>query len=112
VSVSLIEPGGVATAMAAAQGPLVDQGRAELLGESADVYGSMYSGYKMMAEKALKYASSPRDVAEVAVRAVIGSRRPKDRYVVGADAKLMVLITKLMPLRWLDAMLVRMTSRR
>jgi NAD(P)-dependent dehydrogenase (short-subunit alcohol dehydrogenase family) len=112
VSVSLIEPGGVDTAMAAAQGPLVDQGRAELCGESADLYGPMYSGYKTMAEKALKYASSPRDVARVAVRVVIGSRRPKDRYVVGADAKLMLLIAKFVPVRWLDAILVKMTNQR
>jgi hypothetical protein len=107
----LIEPGGVATAMAAAQGRLVDQGRAELQGDSADLYEPMYSGYKAMAETALKYASSPRNVASIAVRAVIGRGRPRDRYVVGTDAKLMLLIAKIIPLRWLDAMLVQMTNR-
>jgi len=108
-TVSLIEPGGVATPMAAAQGRLVDQGRAELQGESADFYEPLYSGYKTMAVKALKYASNPRDVARIAVRAVIGPGRPRDRYIVGADAKVMSLIAKFAPVRWLDALLVRMT---
>jgi NAD(P)-dependent dehydrogenase (short-subunit alcohol dehydrogenase family) len=112
VTVSLIEPGGVATRMAAAQGPLVDQGRAELQGETADLYAPLYRGYKTMALRGLKYASNPRDVAQIAVRAVIGPGRPRDRYVVGTDARIMSLIAKSLPARWLDAFLVRMTIGR
>ncbi|MCB5944271.1 SDR family NAD(P)-dependent oxidoreductase [Acidocella sp. KAb 2-4] len=110
IAISLVEPGGVNTPMAAAQGPLVDQALAGMDAQTEATYGALYRGYRKMATGALKFASKPEDVARVAVRAAIGPGMPKLRYLVGKDAQLTVLLSRLLPTRWMDAMLARMTS--
>jgi NAD(P)-dependent dehydrogenase (short-subunit alcohol dehydrogenase family) len=49
-------------------------------------------------------AGNPVSVARVVARALT-TRRPRPRYVVGADARLGVLAAALLPARWLDALL-------
>ncbi|GLR65440.1 short-chain dehydrogenase [Acidocella aquatica] len=109
ITVSLIEPGGVNTPMAAAQPALVDQALAALSETDAAHYGPLLRGYKTLAAKALRFASRPGDVARVAVRAAIGPKRPKARYAAGMDAKLTVALGHWLPASWLDALLVKMT---
>ena len=109
VTVSLIEPGGVDTPMAAAQPVLVEQALAALSPADAANYAPLLRGYKTLAVKALRFASRPADVAKLAVRAAIGARRPKPRYVAGMDAKLTVAMGRWLPATWLDALLVKMT---
>lgn len=107
VSVSLIEPGGVDTPMAAAQGDLAERGLASLNGALREVYGPLYRGYRAMTAKALKYASPPTAVASLACDAALGDRHPKARYVAGLDAKLMLGLARWLPTRWMDALLIR-----
>jgi NAD(P)-dependent dehydrogenase (short-subunit alcohol dehydrogenase family) len=109
VSVSLIEPGGVDTPMAAAQGSLAEQGLQRLSPELQKVYGPLYRGYRAMTAKALKYASTPAAVAAVACEAVIDSPAPKPRYLVGTDANLMVMTAKMLSTSMMDALLVKAT---
>lgn len=109
MTISLVEPGGVDTPMAAAQGPLVDKALANMDAQTEANYGRLYRGYRKMAMSALKFASKPNDVAHVAVRAAIGARRPKPRYVAGKDAQVTVLLSQLLPASWMDALLAKMT---
>ncbi|WP_123366617.1 SDR family NAD(P)-dependent oxidoreductase [Pseudomonas brassicacearum] len=110
VSVSLVEPGGVNTPMAAAQGVLAERGLAGLSPELRGVYGSLYSGYRAMTAKALRFASNPADVARIACKAAIGSAVPRVRYVSGTDAKLMLMLARWLPVSWLDALLVKVSQ--
>jgi NAD(P)-dependent dehydrogenase (short-subunit alcohol dehydrogenase family) len=110
VSVSLIEPGGVNTPMAAAQGSLAEQGFDRLELPLREVYGPLYRGYRAMTAKALRFASKPGDVAGLACAAALTDSRPKARYVAGADAKLMLGLARLLPSRWMDALLVKASS--
>lgn len=107
VSVSLVEPGGVDTPMAAAQGNLAVQGLAGLSKELRGIYGPLYRGYQAMTAKALRYASSPAHVAQIACKAAIGKPAPRARYVAGTDARLMLLLARWLPVNWLDALLVK-----
>lgn len=109
VTVSLIEPGGVDTPMAAAQGSLAEQAYERLQGEARTRYGALVRGYGAMTQAALRHASTPEHVASVAVNAIIGAGQPKPRYVVGTDAKAVILLSQLLPTRWMDALLMKMT---
>lgn len=112
VSISLIEPGGVDTPMARGQGPIIEQGLARLSSEQRARYERLYLGYQAMTSKALKHASRPEDVARVAVEAALGVGRPKPRYLVGTDAKLMVnVIKRLLPTRAYDAFMMGISTR-
>lgn len=112
ISVSLIEPGGVDTPMATAQGRLVEETLSRLDAGLANLYGPLVRGYGAMAKFGLRYVSKPARVAEVAVAAVMGPREPKARYIVGTDARLMIFLARLLPTRWLDALLMRATLGR
>lgn len=109
VSVTLIEPGGVDTPMAASQPALVGQALSSLNADSIHRYGPLYRGYLALTQKAMRVASSPADVARIAVKAVLGRTRPKARYAVGIDAKLVIVLGRWLPVRWFDALLMKMT---
>lgn len=109
VHISLIEPGGVDTPMAAAQGALAEQGLEKLDVALREVYGAFYRGYRGMTAKALRFASSPQAVARLAVTAALDERRPKARYIAGNDARLMLLLGRWLPTRWMDALLAKAT---
>lgn len=111
VEISLIEPGGVSTPMAATQQALADKGLAALTDYQRTHYAGLYRGYRATAGKALQHASTPQAVAQKAVQAAIGSARPKPRYVVGADAKLTVGLGQLLPTRWFDALIYSLFSK-
>jgi NAD(P)-dependent dehydrogenase (short-subunit alcohol dehydrogenase family) len=110
VRVSLIEPGGVATPMAAAQRELVPRALAALGEEPQQCYGDLYRGYLAMTEAALRSACSPSAVAALAVRAALDGARPPARIVCGRDARLLVALGRWLPTPWLDALLVRMVG--
>lgn len=109
VSVSLVEPGGVDTPMAAAQGSLAEQGLQGLSLELREVYGSLYQGYRAMTAKALRYASTPAAVAKLACAAAVHDANPRPRYVAGTDAKVMLTLAGWLPTRWMDSLLVKAT---
>lgn len=112
VTISLIEPGGVDTPMARGQGPIIEQGLAKLSTEQRARYETLYRGYHAMTSKALKHASRPEDVARVAVEAAVGAARPKPRYLVGTDAKLMVNVVKRwLPTRAFDALMMSVSTK-
>lgn len=94
VQVALVEPGSVAT-------PIWDKGRAEV--EQASVppelqeqYGHIPAAIDKLLQNALKRGVAPELVAETIERALT-ARRMRSRYLVGTDAKVMLLIKRMLP---------------
>lgn len=106
VSISLVEPGGVDTPMAASQATMVTNALATLDAEATRRYGPLYRGYMAMTQKGMRFASSPADVAGLAVRALTGRGQPRARYIPSLDARLMIALSRWLPWRWFDALIV------
>jgi NAD(P)-dependent dehydrogenase (short-subunit alcohol dehydrogenase family) len=94
IAVSIIEPGAIAT-------PAVDKtlGDAEaavraLPPEGAAQYGEMIREFMRRGAERERHGSSP-DVVAAAVAHALTARRPKSRYVVGKDARLLTAIPRL-----------------
>jgi NAD(P)-dependent dehydrogenase (short-subunit alcohol dehydrogenase family) len=106
IEVSTVEPGAIATEIwrrgadegAAVVGRLPPEGR-ELY---AGPLGAMDGIAKTMAERAIP----PERVARVMERALT-ARRPRDRYVVGPDARVQALLVRALPHRALDRIVAR-----
>jgi NAD(P)-dependent dehydrogenase (short-subunit alcohol dehydrogenase family) len=107
VGVSLVEPGAVLTAFGDTAVGTINA--TEPTGNGAGDYAAFrkvlagkitdtYNG------KTSKRASSPDKVAAV-IEEAISARRPKPRYLVGADARLLVRLHGLLPARGFDALL-------
>lgn len=107
VTVTLIEPGGVDTPMANSQSTLVERLLARLDSESESLYGNLIRGYLGMATAGLRHASKPEAVARLVVGVAIGPGRPAARYAVGTDAKLLIMLSRWLPTRWLDGLLLK-----
>jgi NAD(P)-dependent dehydrogenase (short-subunit alcohol dehydrogenase family) len=104
VDVALIEPGSVAT-------PIWDKGREEA--ERVDVpaelqaqYGHVPAAMERVLEETARRGIPPDQVAETIERALT-ARRMRTRYVVGRDAKAMLMIRRLLPDRAFDRVLRR-----
>jgi NAD(P)-dependent dehydrogenase (short-subunit alcohol dehydrogenase family) len=94
VQVALVEPGSVAT-------PIWDKSRAEaervvIPPELQDVYGMIPAAMDKVLEDTARRGIPPEQVAATIERA-LASPRMKARYVVGRDAKAMLLVRRLLP---------------
>ncbi len=94
VRVALVEPGSVAT-------PIWDKSRAEaervvVPPELQEVYGHVAAAMDKVLEDTAKRGIPPERVAETIERALTAPRM-RARYVVGTDAKAMLLIRRLLP---------------
>jgi NAD(P)-dependent dehydrogenase (short-subunit alcohol dehydrogenase family) len=109
ISVSLIQPGGVRT-------PIWDKGlRAgeELLRnappEVHTLYGAAVEIAMRMAAHENETGVDPIEVARTVVRALL-SPRPRPRYPVGRQAKLLIPLSRLLPDRLKDELLLRVSG--
>jgi NAD(P)-dependent dehydrogenase (short-subunit alcohol dehydrogenase family) len=94
VQVALVEPGSVAT-------PIWDKSRAEaervvIPPELQDVYGAIPAAMDKVLQDTARRGIPPEQVAATIERA-LASPRMKARYVVGRDAKAMLLVRRLLP---------------
>lgn len=94
VGVTLMEPGSVAT-------PIWDKGRAEadrlsVPDELREQYGRVPAAMDKVLQDTAQRGIPPEQVAETIERALT-ARRMKARYLIGRDAKAMVLIRALLP---------------
>jgi NAD(P)-dependent dehydrogenase (short-subunit alcohol dehydrogenase family) len=111
VQVAIIEPGSVAT-------PFWDKGRAEApkaraaMGpELLALYGDELDRVEAASKRIGAEGVAPERVAEAVVHALT-ARRPRTRYLVGADAKAQAALRKLLPDRVFDRLIAReMRSR-
>ena len=91
VAVSLIEPGSTRSAIWDTSIARSKAGEARLSNEAIEQYGPALEALRAFAGRIGKAGSPPRVVARAIVSAV-ESRRPKRRYVVGADARAQLLL--------------------
>ena len=109
IEVSVIEPGSIQTEIwdkgrsesKRVQAALPDAGRA-LYADSfsaMEAYIDTTSGRAIPAEKVAK-----------AIEHALTAKKPRTRYRVGTDAKLMKFLSSVLPDRWLDAFIARMVG--
>ena len=109
VQVSIVEPGSVAT-------PIWDKGRAtaeavrgNLSAEGQELYGESLARAEEMLWQTAGRGAPPEKVAKVVAHALT-ARRPRTRYPVGADARAMATLRKLLPDRLRDRLVARATG--
>ena len=106
VEVSIVEPGLVAT-------PIWDKGRDSaraikdrLTAEDERLYGEKVARMGEVLEKVGARGVPPEKVAE-AIGHALTAKRPKTRYLVGADARMTLLMRRLVPDRIRDRIVAR-----
>jgi NAD(P)-dependent dehydrogenase (short-subunit alcohol dehydrogenase family) len=109
ISVSVVEPGSIAT-------PIWDRGQAEAdaIGDRArdghtDLYGNAIEAYREVARKTGERGIPPERVAK-RIEHALSARRPRTRYLVGADARGQALASKILPDRVVDWIVARATG--
>jgi len=111
IPISLVRPGQVGTA-------IFDKARLALVERSQSIPPELITGYERLYARAAKFnergakaATPPAAVARVVLKA-LRARRPKLRYLVGADARGLQLAQSLMPTRWMDSVIAAMLGLR
>jgi len=109
ISVSVVEPGSIAT-------PIWERGQAEadeIDGRArdghADLYGGAMEAYREVARKTGERGIPPQKVA-VKIEHALSARRPRVRYLVGADARGQALASRILPDRLVDWLVARATG--
>ena len=104
IHVSIIEPGAIATPIWNKSARGAAQREAVIGDDLRSLYKPIIAAVRKIVEEASKRAVSSDTVAKI-VEAALTARTPKTRYLVGSDAKLRALMTKLLPDRTSDRLL-------
>jgi NAD(P)-dependent dehydrogenase (short-subunit alcohol dehydrogenase family) len=109
ISVSVVEPGSVAT-------PIWDRGDAEVDAiaaragdDHAQLYGEAVDAYRGVARKTGERGIPPEKVA-ARIEHALSARRPRVRYLVGADARGQAFASRVLPDRMVDWVVARATG--
>ena len=94
IRVALIEPGSIATEIWRKGDDTADQVQADLSPELLDRYRRGLDGVRRATARAARNAIPPEKVAGV-VEHALTARRPRGRYVVGAEARVQALLAHL-----------------
>lgn len=104
VSVSIVEPGAIAT-------PIWEKARTEGLGKSAkypaalnEVYGRRLDKFSQRVEQIARDAA-PVSVVTKAVEHALTARTPRTRYPVGKGIKTSAVLSRVLPDQWMDRVL-------
>jgi len=108
IEVIAIEPGTIATPIWEKSSREAETVLEGLTPEQRDLYGTRLAKAAKMIERQNKRGAPPEKVAEAVEKALTASR-PKPRYLVG-DARVLLGLKRLLPTRWFDRLLYRMTS--
>jgi NAD(P)-dependent dehydrogenase (short-subunit alcohol dehydrogenase family) len=106
VEVSLVEPGSVATPIWAKGKESADAIRDRLTPEDERLYGDKVARMGKVLEKVGARGVAPEKVAD-AVAHALTDKRPKTRYLVGADARMTLLMRRVLPDRVRDRIVAR-----
>lgn len=110
IHVAVIEPGQVRT-------PIWNKG-VTLSSAIADAippdgmarYGSRLKAFRFLLEQAPRHAMEPQEVA-AAVRHALFASEPRTRYVLGRDARVRLLLSRVLPNRVMDALVGRFFAK-
>jgi NAD(P)-dependent dehydrogenase (short-subunit alcohol dehydrogenase family) len=103
ISVTLVEPGVIATPIWETSAVAAARHLSERRGEIDEYYGTVLAAMQRRVARGMK-GLPPERVAE-AVSHALTARRPRARYVVGRDARIRILLQKLLPVRVRDAII-------
>ena len=110
ISVSIVEPGGVKTAMVDKARSAADHALRSLPPEGVRYYGTQIEMLRGLIDSQ-EQAAVTADVVVKVVEHALTADRPRTRYLVGRDAKLMALFHWLLPDRAFDGLLAMMMRR-
>jgi NAD(P)-dependent dehydrogenase (short-subunit alcohol dehydrogenase family) len=109
ISVSVVEPGSIDTS-------IWERGQREadgFLDRATDgqkaLYADSIAAYREVARRTAERGIPPRKVAR-RIEHALGARRPRTRYLVGADARAQAFFNRLLPDRAVDALVARFTG--
>lgn len=105
ISVSLIEPGAIATPIWSKSFVQSDVARATLSESAEHLYGKAMNSVRQRIEAIASKGISPDIVAQAVVHALT-SKKPKTRYLVGSDAKLGAFLKGILPDRFHDRVIL------
>ena len=109
IKVSLVEPGPIATPMISGAQQQGDSHLARLPPQATQHYGERMA--RLLAQLAdMERKAPPPAVVVKAVEHALESARPKTRYVVTREAKLLIFLRWLLPDRALDFLLAKMLA--
>src|SRR3954466_11557147 len=108
IDVVAIEPGTIATPIWEKSSREAESVLESLTPEQRELYGKRLAKAAKMIERQNKRGAPPEKVADAVEKALTVSR-PKTRYLVG-DARVLLGLKRLLPTRWFDRLLYRMTS--
>jgi NAD(P)-dependent dehydrogenase (short-subunit alcohol dehydrogenase family) len=109
ISVSIVEPGSIATAIWERGDSEVDAIAARAGDGHADLYGETIEAGRELARKTGARGIAPEKVAATIERA-LSADRPRTRYLVGADARGQALLARFLPDRLVDWIVRRATG--
>jgi NAD(P)-dependent dehydrogenase (short-subunit alcohol dehydrogenase family) len=106
ISVSIIEPGNIATPIWKKSIAASDDLLSGLPPAAQDLYRPMFTAVRQAAERSGKDAI-PAIVVARAVAHALMAKRPKTRYLIGRDARIRLILRKLLPDRVMDRITMR-----
>lgn len=106
VEVIAIEPGAVATPIWGKGRATAEQMMSNMPAEAQRLYGGGIEAMRRAISELERSGVPPLDVAR-AVEHALTARRPKTRYVVGREAKMRLTVSRLLPTRVMDRLVVR-----
>jgi NAD(P)-dependent dehydrogenase (short-subunit alcohol dehydrogenase family) len=109
INVSIIEPGGIATPANNKMRDSVTRFLTELEPIGQARYGEAMEAFSQWAFKMHQHNLSPEKVAETVMKA-LQARRPKVRYRLGWDSRGAALLMKLLPDRWFDKVILKISK--
>jgi NAD(P)-dependent dehydrogenase (short-subunit alcohol dehydrogenase family) len=109
VKVSIVEPGAIATPIWEKGSATAKAVRGSLSAEGEELYGKSLARAEEMLGQNAERGAPPEKVAKVVVHALT-ARRPRTRYLVGADARTMATLKRVLPDRVRDRLVARATG--
>ncbi|UCE87904.1 MAG: SDR family NAD(P)-dependent oxidoreductase [Deltaproteobacteria bacterium] len=109
IEVSIVQPGSIATEIWRKGRSYSDELLARLPEGAAALYRPYIEALRAYVDGAARRAIPPEAVAR-AIEHALCARRPRTRYRVGIDAQLMRALTRLLPDRLLDALILRVSG--
>jgi NAD(P)-dependent dehydrogenase (short-subunit alcohol dehydrogenase family) len=106
VHVAIVEPGAVDTAIWGRAVEAADELVGQVPPEARELYGGLERAARREVEQSQRRAIPPDRVAR-AVHHALTARRPRTRYLVGGEARMMVTLSRLLGDRGLDALIAR-----
>jgi len=106
VEVVAIEPGAVATPIWDKARRTADEFTARTSAEALELYSSGIDAARKAIADSERAGIPPREVAVEVARALT-ARRPRTHYVIGRDARMRLLLSKVLPTRTMDRLVAR-----